>query len=138
MASNPPLDDVMSYLNAAGLGLTLGTNMYGSYLPDAPDQCVGIFEYPGAPSDFTMGSGTLPIIEETRFQIMSRDVETGYSANQNRIQAIYRSVLTVVNVTIGGTWYQRWEPIQAPFFLHRDNQVRVYHVLNFMTCRQPS
>lgn len=137
MASNPPLADVMTYLSTAGLGLTLGTNLFGSYLPDQPDQCVAIFEYPGSPSDFTMGSGVLPVVEETRFQVMARDVEVNYAVNELLIQSIYRSILTVINVTLSGTWYQRWEAIQAPFFLHRDEKVRVHHVLNFMSCRQP-
>jgi hypothetical protein len=141
MPSNPPLNDVTTFLSSAGLGLTVGTNLFASLLPDQPDAAVAVFEYMPAPSDFTMGSGSLqtalPAIEESRVQIMCRDIEANYNTNQATIEAIYRAMVQMSSSTIGGTFYQRFEPMQRPFFLHRDEKRRVYHVNNYMILRTP-
>lgn len=141
MPSSPPLEDMIIFLQGASLGLVFSTNLFASLLPDSPDQCVAIFEYSPAPSDFTMGSGSLqtalPAIEEARFQIMARDVDGNYATNETRIENIYRAILQMFGQTIGGTFYQRFEPIQRPFLLHRDEKRRIFHCFNFLTLRTP-
>lgn len=135
MSSNPPINDCLTYLAGAGLGLTPGVNLFLSLLPDSPDQAVVLDEYPGD-TDWTM-STALPAVEEYHFQLTSRDTEENYNTNQIRIQAIYRSLITVSNQTIGGTLYLWFEPVHTPTFLHRDEKRRIHHVFSFYALRQP-
>lgn len=137
MSSNPPLVDCVTYLASVGsLALTPSVNFFASLMPDTPDQVVLIDEYPGD-TDWTMGTA-LPAIEEYHFQIISRDTEENYNANQVRIQAIYRVCIQVTDQIIGGTNYLWWEPVHTPAFMHRDEKRRIHHVFSFYAMRQPS
>lgn len=139
MTSNPPLSDVITYLTSteAGLGLTFGTNFFASLMPDTPNQVVVVDEFAGPAPDWVF-SEPLPGIEETHYQIISRDVEANYAANQTTIQNIYRVVTAVAGVQIGGTNYLWWEPLHPPAFMGRDQNRRILHVLNFAAMRQPN
>lgn len=137
MASNPPLNDVITYLTGAGLGLTFGTNLFASLMPDSPDTCVTVIEYPGAGPDWMMGIA-LPGVEETNYQVVARVPEASYNANQTTIQNIYRSISTVVDQQIGGTNYLWFEPLHSPAFSHRDEKRRIHHLVNFVAMRQPN
>lgn len=137
MPSNPPINDCATLMTSFSLtpALVLGTNFFMSLLPDAPDQCVVIDEYPGE-TDWTMGS-SLPSIEEYHFQVICRDVEQNYNTNQIYIQSIYRSIIQVANQTVGGTNQLWWEPIHTPSFSHRDEKKRIHHIFSFYAMRQP-
>lgn len=139
MASNPPLYDVFEYLlTNVPLGLTSGEggNFHASILRDDIDQQYVLNEFPGAEGDETFGT-SLPAVEETRFQIMCRDSEDNYATNQTAIQAFYRTIYPIANITINGTLYLRWLPLHSPAFINRDDKRRPIHVLNFYTLRSP-
>ena len=63
------LPDVGAYLAAAGLSLTVGTNLFYGRLPDTPDKCVAIYETGGAAPVDTMSDNTEPIVVQPRLQV---------------------------------------------------------------------
>ncbi len=144
MTSNLPIVDIATYLPTIvpSLGLVLGTNLFVEFLPDLPDTAVALFGYPGNVPEFTMGSGNLatalPCLEEARVQIVRRDAEGATIANEQALETIYRAVIQVTNLVIGGTNYERWEARQRPFFLMRDEKRRVFHAFNLSLLRTPN
>ena len=50
---NPPSEDLKDILesSAAALGLTFGTDLFISKMPDNPDICYCLYDYPGEPPE---------------------------------------------------------------------------------------
>lgn len=132
------LDDMSGFLAAAGLGLTEMVNLYASMLPDAPDMVVTLFEYAGLPPEYVMGADNpLPAISRPDLQVVARDVS--YPAARATCEGATRALETICNQTINGTYYERVERNQDPFFMKRDSvRNRVYFVCNFSVMRSPS
>lgn len=130
------LDDMQTYLAAAGLGLTFGTNLFASLLPDSPDSCVMLWEYGAEEPVDTMGAATLPIMEIERFQVVTRDPD--YQAAKSTAHGIWKALNKIGNQTVNGTVYQRVKSLQSPFFSHRDTPRRIYLICNFRATKTPA
>jgi hypothetical protein len=131
------LDDVGTYLAGAGLGLVEGTNLYLGYLKDNPDSCLALFEYDGMAPMYTMGPQSLPAIAQPHLQIVWRDV--GYVQARTGAESVTRALEQVTNQNVNGTYYERIERLQDPFFMQRDTvKYRVYFACNFGIMRTPT
>lgn len=127
------LEDLSVYLPTAGLGLTFGTNFFAGMLPDQPDVCTAIFEYPGSPPEHVMGKPT-PRIAHPRVQILVRqpDVAGAYLLGRNLIDLITTTLENQTGQTFNGTHYIEISRIQDPFLLHRDPARRWFFACNLM------
>lgn len=121
----PTLDDLSARLDAQVAGLTESTNLFKGRLPDTPDTCAAVFEYPGRESVDTFG--TDHAIRLPRFQVQVR--AASYAAAQSLIDLCH-AALTFTNITISSTRYMRCKPLQDPFFLKRDGNERAVLVFN--------
>ena len=130
------LDAIAAHLAAAGLGLTEGTNLFKSILPDSPDACVAIFETPGRAS--TKAFGTTIQFENARFQILARSsreslVSGAYSTARSLADSIYVKLDGAGNLTLSGIKYLYIEALQTPFQLERDENHRAIICCNYET-----
>jgi hypothetical protein len=114
--------------NSGSLDLALGTNLFAGTLPDEPDDCVALLEYPGGPVDHVFGQGT-PEQHKPRVQVVVRN--TDYLTGRDQIDAVTTALESIVNQTINSVLYLRVEQQQDPFALHRDPARRFFFACNF-------
>lgn len=112
--------------NSGSLSLTFGTNLFGGTLPDEPDDCSTVLEYPGSPPEQIFGVRKL---HRPRLQVVTRN--TDYLTGRQVIDNITAALETIVNQTINGVYYERIEQQQDPFALHRDPARRFFFACNF-------
>jgi hypothetical protein len=133
------LDDLASSFLPSytpSLSLAFGTNLFAGLMPNSPDECVALFEYPGGPPDYVFGPDSLPAISSPRIQVLVRD--TKYALGRPLIENVVRALETIVNQTVNGTYYERVERLQEPYLLHRDAARRVFFACNLHVMRTPS
>ncbi len=125
------LEDLATVLlPGAGLGLTFGTNLFAGIMPTSPDQAVSLFEYAGEEPEHVLG----PVankggLRHPRVQVLVRVAEGNYLTGRNLIENV-ANALECANTTINGTYYERIERMQDPFFVHRDQARRVFFAIN--------
>ena len=125
------LKDLGMALEKNSLGI-LGTSIFLGDMPDeAPDACIGLFEYPGSPASLT---STGVAVERPRVQILVRDVDY-YSARQ-RAEQIYQLLNATGEFHLNGTKYLWIEALSPPFFLSRDTADRVKIGCNYMVVKE--
>ena len=123
------LPDVGTYLAAAGLSLTVGTNLFYGRLPDSPDKCVAIYESNGATPIETMSDNTEPPVVHPGLQVLARDA--AYADAQSLAEDVWQKLTLVTNETLTSTLYLRVAPVQQPAPIERDSQDRVLFSCNF-------
>lgn len=126
------LDDLGVYLAAQGLGLTVGTNLFvGRRLPDAPDVAVGLILYGGREPVYAHTSSGIAW-ERPRVQLMSRQAAAvgGDAAAETLANNVFKSLGSVHNQTINGTYYINIWPQQSPFQLPPDAKDRPTYGFN--------
>lgn len=125
----PMLPDVGTYLAAAGLSLTVGTNLFYGRMPDSPDKCVSLYETGGASPLDTMSNNTEPPVTSPRLQILSRDAS--YANAQTLAEDVWQKLTLITNESLSSTRYLRVVPIQQPAPIERDSQDRVVFSCNY-------
>lgn len=129
------LEDVGEYLAAGALSLTMGTNLFGSKMPDSPDAVTVLYDSPGLGDEETFGDE----IEQPGFQIVARcGGLTGAADARAHLYAVRARLKLVVNMQLvsGGTRWLRIVPQDSPFLLHRDERDRVLYACNFQAMRE--
>lgn len=126
------LNDIGEYLQTNSIG-TLGTDLFLSQMPDAPDNVVTVFEYAGnAPN--RMGGNRQPGI-----QIRTRS--DSYEDARAKIDNVYLLLSKIGNeyeddapegVEINGTTYLHFQTVQEPFEIGVDDNGRHELVQNFI------
>jgi hypothetical protein len=132
----PLLEDLVSVLTGGGVGLTLTTGTTGNLclglLPDSPVNCGSLVEYEGNTLLRSQDdAGTLT--ERPRVQFMWRDSD--YTTGLAQIRDAW-ALMDITNATINATFYQRVEPVQAPFVLGRDDNDRWLFAFNLVVTRE--
>lgn len=130
------MEDIGTRLQTAGIG-TLGTNLFLQMLPNTPDACVAVIEYQGLQPQDVLGGQTLPKWERPRLQVISRGVKDDFAAARSKAEDAYRSLYTVVNLTVNGTYYLRVTVQQTPFLMEVDSLKRPLFVFNIQAERVP-
>jgi hypothetical protein len=136
-------ESVATYLAAQGsLGLTLGTNCFYSFIPDAPDAAVVVLERPGAASILTLtgpggSSGSAPqsLLDQPSLQIRVRDATGNYVPGNTTAQAVWKVLQGFANSTMqaGGINFLLITASNYPAFLGVDTRQRPEWSLNLRT-----
>jgi hypothetical protein len=119
--------DIASYLAAAGLGLTIATNLFVGREEASPDNCVTVFDTPGIKTDRTLDGGGLYRRPAIQIRVRNRD----YRAAQQMAEDIYLELLGIANQVIGGTHYAIVGDMQEPHYLDTDESDRHRWIVNF-------
>lgn len=130
----PLASDITTFIAATtSLGLTGGTNLFAVPFPEASqDQAVCLIEYPGEKPEHAAGpSGTAPLYERPRFQIICRDVEANAATCRALAESIYAVLDGVADTTMSGTRYLLVEALQSPFYLSPDGRNRHRYITNY-------
>jgi hypothetical protein len=128
------IEEVAQLIQAAGHG-TLGVDIFLYQMPDTPDTCVALREYGGGEPVY-VHSRINPCYELPRFQLVAR----APSIPDARLLAhqVWITLQQIKNVSLGGTFYQRLQPLQSPFIIERDNNDRWVAGANFEAMKEVS
>lgn len=124
------LDDMVTLLVNAGVGVANSTIFYGSQvqIPTGAGPFVTLTEYGGMAPERTQNKISPPAYRRPSFQVTVR-AQTLVAARAKALAA--HNALNVRNTTVGGTWYKEISPIQEPFDLgQQDDNGRVRYVFN--------
>ena len=135
------LDEVYDYVSALPGIAGDWTVAKGVLLDDDPtaggtDQHVALYEYGGQPPVLKFGAAAVHY-EYPRLQVVCRGKPTDYAGPRAAAQLIYDGLTGVQTLTLGSTYYLMVRPLQAPFFLNRDDRRRVLIVSNYAVERRP-
>lgn len=131
------LPELVSWLVGDGLGLTAATNLFYGILPDTPDLCVCLFEYPGLPNEITLGS-TEVSQEIAHVQATVRGARQDYDTPRLLIHNIVKSFTKIGETNILGVRYGAVMARQAPFQVSPDDNFRHIFKCNFRVWKDPS
>jgi len=123
------LDDVANLLEVTGIAHR-GQDLYLGDLPDAPDQCVALFEYSGGAPEALPGL----YLQRPRLQVRVRSAS--YQAARELAERIERAMNGRHNLVQGDTLYVLIQAIQSPGFLGRDDRGRAEFVQNFAVIKE--
>ena len=125
------LADVGNYLAGAGLGLTLGTNLFQVPFPaTCQDAAVCIVETPGEEDEFGSGpSLDPPALERPRLSVTVRDAPQNALTCRTLAGAIRSKLNNLGPVTLGGVLYHHLEA-KPVFYLSADQNERPRWVIN--------
>lgn len=121
------VEDLGAALATAGVG-AVGSTLFYNQMPSAPHNCVVLHEYSGNAPEFALPSTGGVATEHPRVQITSR--ATTEAIARSKAQTAYETLAKVANQTLTTTRYLRVEPLQAPFFLRKDENERWLFVFN--------
>lgn len=126
------LDDIATYLQQQGAG-TVGTDIFKGFLPDQPDNCIGLFEYAGSPTELTMGTGDA-VLERPGLQVRARN--KSYSAARSKLDEVVTALHGLANETLGGKRYLLIRANQSPESIGMDASNRNELVVNFSVLKE--
>jgi hypothetical protein len=129
------LEDLGAYLEEQGVG-TVGTTIFYNAVPETPPSCLALFEYGGAGPRFTLPATTGIATESARVQVLVRSESN--TAARAKAEEAYRALAKIVDRPLSSTRYLRVEPLQAPFFLRRDENHRIIMAFNVEVEKEPS
>lgn len=124
---NSPSMDIKDILEAAGLGLTFGTNLFIGQEPTIPDNCVTIFDAPGIPPQLCLDRDDAYYYPSIQIRVRNRSYLTGYEL----VNDIKTELHGVGHETWNGTYYSVIKCAQEPFLLDYDDNNRPRFVANF-------
>jgi len=134
-------DEVATYLAGAGLGLTLGVDLFDVPYPVlAQDRAVAIDIYNSLPADRTFGpSLTQPLGEHPEFNVFVRDARGNDAAAKTLAYAVFRKLDFLGPVTLSGVLYRDIRAIGGePKFLAFDDNQRPVYSMTFLCDKNPS
>jgi hypothetical protein len=137
----PLLDAVATYLAGAGIGLTVGTNLFKATLPDSPDVAVAIFEWGGQANEKTFAPlPGMAILERPVFQVLVRgareNVTSGaYSTARAMAESIYRKLDGYVG-TLSGVAYKSIVCESNPYYIQTDDNARPHIGMDFQAVKE--
>lgn len=143
----PLLDELASYLGAAGVGV-VGTSIFQGMLPDSTgataDPIIGLIEYAAGPVERTHALGVASVLaERPRVQALVRG--TSYATTRAKAQAIVAAFDWLGRTTLtassggAGTTYAQIEVLQRPpLALGRDANARWRFAVNLEAVRAPA
>ena len=117
------MEDIVSYYTDLGLVEGLGIDAFVDTMPEKPNTCVAIIEYPGFPQVYHTDMAVRCV------QVCNRDS----SADKARKDAIELYNLILPDVERKDLTDERWSliaPQQTPVKLKVDAQGRTYYVFN--------
>lgn len=124
------LDDMLTKLGGASIGLTSGTNLFAGTFPDSPDTAAAVYETGGFfPIHAMSASAGNAAVERPRVQIVTRAVK--YQTARQLAHNISQTLDGLSNATIGSTIYLLITAVSSPEPLGTDPSGRARIVQNF-------
>jgi len=128
------LDDISDLLTTGGMGETF----YKAWMPEQPDQCIGLYETDGLGPIMAMsgGPGSSPLedpvakLEVAGVQVLGRDSD--YQTLRLNMQEVYTNLNGLSERTINSTRYSYIVAEQVPIGLGRDESGRSMMSLNLL------
>jgi hypothetical protein len=93
------LEAVGNYIASSGTG-TLGTNLFLARMPDQPNVCIAVYEYPGEAPVETMATGAQ--VDRPRFQVKVRAGRDDYPIARDLADQIRTLLMGVAGQTLSG------------------------------------
>lgn len=124
--------ELVTFLAAAAIGLTSGTNLFVGPVQDRPgdETVVGVVPYTGArASEHEFGAAALAY-EWPRLQIVTRGPADDLQAALMMAQACYEALGAVQAQDLSGTLYHGITCLQPPAYLRHDANRRPLVVFN--------
>lgn len=136
MAASLTLQEVRTFLLAAGIGLTAAAVKLG-VMPDKPDVMTTLLEYPGPQDDAGFGSAGSRY-EHPRMQIVVRGAPDDYQAARLQAEKIRQALAGVQGQTLSGTLYLMVKPLTSPFPMGEDVNKRPRIACNYQVDKELS
>ncbi len=131
---NSAAKDIANILDGeSALGLTLGTDLFHSWMPDSPDALVVVYDNPGGPPMLTYKKSTSNYYYSS-VSVQARDVnvDDAYAS----IFAIFDFLHASSSIVEAGTYYALIKALNDPQELHRDQNDRIVMFVNFEVQRR--
>lgn len=126
---NPPAQDIAKLLSDdAGLGLTLGTDLFVGRIPPSPDSCVTVFDNAGS-EPILFSKKVTNNYYRPSVSVWSRAVD--YSSAYSRLFEIMGILHGTNHITINNTFYTLIRAMNDIQVLHWDENDRVVMLINF-------
>lgn len=125
--------DVAARLAAAGLGLTLNTNLFYGPLGDGgglPDLAVSVHNSGGYPREPDLGGPSAPDLIPLTVQIHVRSAANSYDAGSTLMQAVCDAVHKQESGAANVSWL-----LQSSAYIGADNKGRHRWSVNFLCTR---
>ena len=123
--------DIKTMLEAeSGLGLVFGTDLFVSYEPASPDNCVTIYDTGGGMPDITLQNG-----QYNRDDIQIRVRNNNYADAMNVIYSLV-GILQGKTYIVNNIFYALIRETIAPYHIGYDDNNRAIIVVNFQTQRR--
>ena len=121
-------DEIGTYLAGAGLGLTLGVNLYVLPFPEtSPDAAVCLVEFDGRTVGTFGASLSAAAVEEPSFKVIVRDGrDNGLQARQ-KADAVYKALRRLGPVTLSGVLYHNLKADLPQWLGYDENNRSRYH-----------
>lgn len=131
-------EELVTYLDRAGIGLNENENLFVDRMPDEPDTCIAVIPYTGEPPEYTHSDGTEISLEYPHVSIQVRGPLIDPSAASKMINRIYRQLPRIINTYLSGVHYVFVRPLHAPNKLNQDLNDRPLYSCSFRVCKEPS
>lgn len=128
------IEDIAAYLQAEGIA-AIGTDLFMSRMPDQPERCINIVEYDNGASPELVMQGGVPVLT-LGLQTTVRGVKTdSVPAVRTRAMTVWNTLNAVVDMTIGGTYFQAISPVGVPDITQWDDEDRIWFGMNHTIVR---
>ena len=130
---NPPQKDIAEILVDQGLSLVIGTNLFHTRMPKAPDNLVCIFDNPGSAPLLSYNKATSDYYYSS-VSVQVRNVV--YSSAYSQLFDILTFLHAASNIVEDGTLYTLIKAMDDPRLLHWDENDRAVLLVNFEVQRR--
>ena len=96
---NAASEDLASVIDTSAIGLSLGTNLFVSQLPESPDECVALIDQGGFAPELNY------VYEKPSLQVIVRGDRGDYRAAYALARAISDALHALHGLTVSGTRY---------------------------------
>lgn len=118
--------DIAAYLQTVGIG-TVGTDIFKGYMPDAPNDCIVLYQRGGRSPEVVQ---TSPKLEYPELHIIVRaDGDTAYDDAMTRANSIMTALHTMAEQTINAHRYLYLRALSSPVLMRFDYSQKPPHVL---------
>lgn len=126
------LSEVGDYVDAAGIA-TQGTDLFLQTMPEEPDTCATLFQYPGNLPEYVQDVRG-PDVEMPQLQVVAR-AKTSEAA-EALAYAIWMLLAQINNQVLGTTYYRSIFPNASPGLMGRDANDRVLVSFNCTVAKE--
>lgn len=126
MSDSNYLQDLTAHLE--GEGIT--TPVRRGARPDRPHSVAVLTDYGGPAPEFAHGAAA-PYSIMSRIQVLCRGTAHDYDAPRLLAQQVFDIFAALRNMQLGGKLYRHVEPLQPPFYLEQDDELRILIACNY-------